>query len=144
MKENNKVKIHQGRNIKFFRQAKNMKQEFFAEKIEVSQPVVTKIEKQSIIDDALLSKCADALGISVELIKNFDPETMFDHHIFYYEDINFPDKAISSSKGVSNSSFFHFAIERMMEMHKKNIELYERLLQAEKDKNALLEKMLGL
>jgi len=42
MNEEREVKVHQGRNIRFFRNAKDIKQEIFAEMIGVSQPVVVK------------------------------------------------------------------------------------------------------
>ena len=70
MNEESEVKIHQGRNIRFFRTVKDIKQEDFADRIGLSQPMIVKIEKQSMIDESLLEKCANVLGIPVEMIIN--------------------------------------------------------------------------
>ena len=145
MNEEREVKVHQGRNIRFFRNAKDMKQEDFAERIGMTQPFVVKIEKQSIIDETMLAKCADALGISVEMIKEFEPEKMFNGFTCNIDKIQNNTGAISISKEGSppTNNTNNYPIEKIMELNQKNAELYERLLQAEKEKVAFLEKMLA-
>ena len=141
--DNSKVIIHQGRNVRFFRNARNLKQEDFAERIGVKQPVVTKIERQSIIEDTILLKCAEVLGISIDTLKEFDSEKMFDSFIYNYNIDKIQNSnggfAFSKDSTITNTNF---PIEKIMELHKMNMELYERLLQVEKEKNAFLEKML--
>jgi len=144
--DSRKAKIHQGRNIRFFRNAKNLKQEDFAERIGLKQPVVTKIERQSVLEESILLKCAEVLGIPVDVLKNFDSEQMFDCFIYNYN----IDKIQNSGGGVAvshlqdstNNNTNNYPIEKLMELHNKNTELYERLLQAERDKSAFFEKML--
>ena len=143
MDENSNVKVHQGRNIRFFRNAKNLKQEDFAEQIGVKQPLVTKIEKQEIIEETMLLKCAEVLGISVDILKEFDPEKMFDTFTYHIDKIQNTNGAISISKDGSTPTNYYYPLEKLMELHYKNAELYERLLQAEKEKNVFLEKMLA-
>ena len=140
--KNSKARVHHGRNVRFFRNVRDMKQEDFAEKIGVTQPVVTKIEKQSIIEEALLEKCADTLGISVEMIKKFDPEEMINIYTNHIDKTGNTNDVFSISKEGSPSTNY-FPIKEIMELNQKNNELYERLLQAEKEKTAFLEKMLG-
>jgi transcriptional regulator with XRE-family HTH domain len=136
------VTIHQGRNVRFFRNAKNMKQEDFAERIGVKQPVVTKIERQSVIDERTLLKCAEVLGVSVDTIKEFEPEKMFDSFTYHIDKVQNTNGAFSFSKeNVSTNN--NYPIEKIMELNLKNAELYERLLQAEREKNAFLEQMLA-
>ena len=144
MNENSKGKIHQGRNIRFFRNAKNMKQEDFAERLGVSQPIVTRLEKQDVVDAAMLLKCAEILGVSADTLKEFDPETMFNNFTYHIDKIENTNGAISLSKDGVTPTNYNYPLEKLMEMHRENIELYERLLQAEKEKNAIFEKMLTL
>ena len=152
MNEESEAKVHQGRNIRFFRNAKEMKQEVFAEMIGVTQPVVVKIEKQSIVEEAMLAKCANVLGISVEMIKEFNPEKMFDSFTYNIDKIENTNGTFSifSKEGSPTNNTNNYPIEKLMELNQKNAELYERLLQAEKEKNAFekeknafLEKMLA-
>ena len=142
MNEDSEVKIHQGRNIRFFRNARDIKQEDFADRIGVTQPVVVKIEKQSAIEERTLLKCAEVLGISVEMIKEFDPEKMLDGFTCNIEKIENANGAIFSSRE-SSTTTNNYPIEKIMELNQKNADLYERLLQAEKEKVYFLEKMLA-
>jgi len=139
----NKENIHQGRNIRFFRNAKQMKQEDFAERIGVTQPVVTKIERQNIVEASMLLKCAEVLGVSVETLEKFDPETMFDSFINHINKVQNTNCAISISKEGSTPTQNYYPIEKLIELHNENVKLYERLLQAEKEKSALFEKMVN-
>jgi len=141
----NETKKHQGSNVRFFRNARNMKQEDFAERLGVKQPAVTKIERQSVIDPHTLTKCADILGISVEMLKDFEPHKMFECECFTYNSIDKVENAngtIMISKDSSNTNH-HYSIEKLMELNNKNTELYERLLSEKKEKILLLEKMLN-
>jgi len=141
--DNNEFRIHQGQNVKIFRNMRNMKQEEFARQIGVKQPVVTKLERQSIIEDAMLLKCAEVLGIPVDILKEFKLEEMLNNFIYNFDKIQNTNGAFSFSKDCSNTNN-NYPIEKLMELHQENVELHERLLHAEKEKNALLEKMLGI
>ena len=143
MNENSKEKIHQGRNIRFFRNARNMKQEDFAERLGVSQPIVTRIEKQDVVETSMLLKCADILGVSADTLKEFDTDTMFNNFNYHFDKIENTNGALTISKDGSPPTNFNYPIEKLMELHRESIELYERLLQTEKEKNALLERMLA-
>jgi len=139
MDEENKK--HQGRNVRFFRNARNLKQEVFADKIGVTQPVVTKLEKQSIIEEAMLLKCAEVLGISVDILKEFELEKMLDNFIYNFDKIQDSNGWVFKD-GTTNTNY-NYPIEKLMELHQETVKLHERLLQAEKEKNAFLEKMLA-
>ena len=150
MNEEGEVKIHQGRNIRFFRNAKEMKQEDFAERMGIQQPVVTRLEKQSVIDEPILLKCAQVLGISVEMIKEFDLDKMFNGFTCNIDKIENTNGAISISNDGKTPTTYNYPIEQLMILNQKNADLYERMLQSEKEKvgfleekNAFLEKMLA-
>ena len=90
----------------------------------------------------MLLKCADVLGVSIETLREFEPEKMFDNFVYHIDKVQNSNEAIFGSK-IGDSSYYNYPIEKIMELNQKNTELYERLLQAEKEKNALLEKVLN-
>ncbi len=50
-------KVHQGRNVKRFRELFGIKQEVLAEEIGLSQQTISRIESQEELDDATLRNC---------------------------------------------------------------------------------------
>ncbi|WP_433834926.1 helix-turn-helix domain-containing protein [Flavobacterium anhuiense] len=122
---------HIGRQISRIRELKDMKQEALAQALGVSQQSVSTMENSETIEDAKLEEVAKALGVSVEAIKNFTEENM----INYFN--NFYDNSVSNgTNGMFNPS--HCTFNPL----DKVVELYERLVQAEKDKNEYLEKLM--
>ncbi|KAF2330443.1 helix-turn-helix domain-containing protein [Flavobacterium ginsenosidimutans] len=119
---------HIGRNISRIRELRGMKQEALAQAIGTNQQAISGIEGSETIDDSKLSKIAEALGVTVEAIKSFSEENVFN----YFNTFN---------ESVSNSNFGHNNICNFNPLDKV-VELYERLVQAEKDKNEYLEKLL--
>lgn len=120
---------HIGRNISRIRELKGMKQEALAIAIGVSQQYVSNIEASETIDKEKLEKIAEVLGVTVEAIENFSEESVFN---FFN---NFHDhSSISGAQGINNNCTFN-PLDKV-------VELYERLVQAEKDKVEYLEKLL--
>lgn len=122
---------HIGRNISRIRELKGMKQEALATAIGVSQQSVSNIEASETIEDEKLTEVAKALGVTVEAIKNFSEEAM----INYFNTFN--DTDLSNSQGAFGHN--HQCTFNPLD---KVVELYERLVQAEKDKVEYLEKLL--
>ena len=60
---------HVGRNLQRIRVYLGMKQEALASDLGVSQQEISKIEKQDEIEDGLLTKIAEVLGISTDVIR---------------------------------------------------------------------------
>nr|WP_315239262.1 helix-turn-helix transcriptional regulator [uncultured Flavobacterium sp.] len=123
---------HIGRNISRIRELKDMKQEALAQALGASQQAVSAIENSETVDEQKLIEIAKALGVSVEAIKNFSEEAVFN----YFNTFN---------DAVSNSSFGQgtYNNECTFNPLDKVVELYERLVQAEKDKVEYLEKLLS-
>ena len=71
---------HVGRNLQRIRVYLGMKQEALASDLGVSQQEISKIEKQDEIEDGLLTKIAEVLGISTDVIKDFDVEKAICKH----------------------------------------------------------------
>ncbi|BFM43192.1 helix-turn-helix transcriptional regulator [Flavobacterium sp. CFS9] len=122
---------HIGRKISRIRELKDMKQEALAQALGISQQSVSTIENSETIDEEKLKEVAKVLGVTVEAIKNFSEEAVFNYfNNIYDNDFSHSNGAIQSN----NCSFNPLD---------KVVELYERLVQAEKDKNEYLEKLLN-
>ncbi|HCM22635.1 MAG TPA: transcriptional regulator [Porphyromonadaceae bacterium] len=115
---------HIGRNVQRVRTYFGIKQEVLAADLGISQSEVSKIENQDEIEEGLLSRIAGVLGVSPEVIKDFDSE-----------------KAIYNINNIRDNTFEEgsTSIAQQFNPIDKIIELYERLLQSEKEKNELLK-----
>ncbi|MEH6679429.1 MAG: helix-turn-helix transcriptional regulator [Sediminicola sp.] len=121
---------HIGRKIGRIRELRGMKQESLAEELGISQQAVSKIEQSEKIEEEKLEQIAKALGVTKETIENFSEELA----INYFN--NFYDNSFSNSQGTFHPNNCTFnPIDKV-------VELYERLLIAEKEKIAYLEKLL--
>jgi len=120
---------HIGRKISRIRELRGMKQEALAAELGISQQSVSSLEQSEHIEDEKLEKVAKVLGVSKEAIENFSDEAVFN----YFN--NFSDNSINQGPiGAHNTCNFN-PLDKV-------VELYERLVQAEKDKVAYLEKLL--
>ena len=113
-----------------------MKQETLAEELGISQQAVSNIENSEKVDDLKLAEIAKALGVTKEAIENFSDESV----INYFN--NFYDNSFTNSQGTFHPNNCTFnPLDKLVEAYEENKKLYERLLQAEKDKVAYLEKL---
>ena len=120
---------HVGRNLQRIRVYLGMKQEVLAADLGVNQQVISKIEKQEEIEEGFLKRIAEVLGISEEVIKDFDVEkTIFNINHHNYKDANISEGATT------------YAIVQQINPLEKIVELYERLLKSEQDKIEILKK----
>ena len=120
---------HVGRNLQRIRVYLGMKQEALAADLGVNQQVISKIEKQEEIEEGFLKRIAEVLGISEEVIKDFDVEkTIFNINHHNYKDANISEGATT------------YAIVQQINQLEKIFELYERLLKSEQDKIEILKK----
>jgi len=119
---------HVGRNILRIREIRGVKQEALASALNISQQAVSKMEQSENIDDERLKKVADALGVTVEDIKNFREENVFANHV--YGEHNTISQIYSQP--ISEIHVFN-QINNPLE---KVVELYERML---KEKDAMIE-----
>ena len=119
---------HVGRNLQRIRVYLGMKQEALAADLGVNQQVISKIEKQEEIEEGLLTKIAEVLGVSTEVIKDFDVEkTIFNISHHNYRDANIAEGATT------------YAIVQQINPLEKIVELYERLLKSEQEKIDILK-----
>ncbi|MBE8725122.1 helix-turn-helix domain-containing protein [Flavobacterium hungaricum] len=129
---------HIGRKISRIRELKDMKQEALAQALGTNQQAVSVIENSETIDEEKLEAVAKALGVTVEAIKNFSEEAVFNYfNNIYDNDFSHSNGAIQSNQCTFNP------LDKLIEVYEEKEKLYERLLQAEKDKNEYLEKLLN-
>ena len=126
---------HIGRKISRIRELRDMKQEALAQALGISQQTISTIENSETIEEDRLSEIAKALGVTVEAIKNFSDESAINYFNSFNEAVN------NSHFGNNNHCTFN-PLDKLMETVEENKKLYERLLQAEKEKIEYLEKLL--
>ncbi|EJG03110.1 helix-turn-helix domain-containing protein [Flavobacterium sp. F52] len=127
---------HIGRKISRIRELRDMKQEALAQALGISQQAVSNIENSENVDDERLIDVAKALGVTVEAIKNFSEESVFN----YFNTFNDTNNTGAFNFGTNNCTFN--PLDKLFEAYEENKKLYERLVQAEKDKVEFLEKIL--
>ena len=125
------AKNHIGRKISRIRELRDMKQEALAAALGVSQQTISNIENSETIEEEKLQEIAKVLGVTAEGIKNFSEEAVFNIIGNTYHD---------NSSSLNYNCTFN-PLEKLMESIDENKKLYERLLQAERDKVTYLEKL---
>ncbi|MFT4152357.1 helix-turn-helix domain-containing protein [Parafilimonas sp.] len=113
---------HQGRNAQRIRIYFGIKQEVLAKELDISQSQLSLIEHQPVIEESMLNKLSQALGVSPDIIKKFDVARAI------YNINNYRDTTINGSNSGSGTAHQH------LNPIDKVVELYERLLNSEREK----------
>jgi transcriptional regulator with XRE-family HTH domain len=116
--------IHIGRKISRLRELRGIKQETLAAQLGISQQAISKIEQSEHVEDEALERIAKVLGLTPEAIKLFSEEAVF-NNIQHNADT-------ATGNTIVNYQFQFNPLDKI-------VELYERLLQAEREKNELLK-----
>lgn len=119
---------HMGRKIVRIRELRGMKQGTLASAIGVSQQTISRIEQSETIDDDKLKEIADALNVTVDAIKNFNEDAVINHMNNIH---NNHDNSVNA------------VVYYQMSPIDKITELYERLLDSERKKCEMLERLLN-
>lgn len=129
-------KIHQGRNIKRFREMLGIKQEALAFDLgdEWNQKKVSLLEQKELIDDSLLQKISEIMKVPVEAFRNYDLEQAINIISNTFNDHSF----IASSFGTYNKN----PLTEILKLHEDKISLYERMLKEKDEMMARLEVLL--
>ena len=126
-------KIHQGRNVKRFREMLGIKQEALALDLgdDWNQKKISLLEQKETIEDPLLQKISEVLKIPVEAFQNFDEEQAINIIAS-----NFHDNATSVIVNNYNP------IDKIIQLHEEKIALYERMLKEKDDMMTRLEELI--
>ncbi|WP_303822494.1 helix-turn-helix transcriptional regulator [Apibacter mensalis] len=127
-------KIHQGRNIKRFREILGIKQETLAIELDVTQAYISKLEAKEDIEEEILQKIAKILNVPSDAIKNFDED----------QAVNIISNTFNDqSNGYNYYPTFNMnPVEKWLETLDENKKLFERLLESEKEKTQLMKDIL--
>ena len=130
--------IHQGRNVKRFREMLGIKQEALALELgdDWNQRKVSLLEQKETIESELLEQIAKVLKVPAEAIRNFDEEAAI-HNI----QNNYDSAVVNAGPTINYKCNFN-PLDKWAEEIAENRKLYERLLQAEKEKMEILQKLL--
>lgn len=128
-------KVHQGRAVKRMREILQIKQETLATELGISQQSVSLLETKEMIDPETLEQIAKTLKVPVEAIKNFNEEAAVNIIANTFQD--------ESVAYAYNYKCTFNPLDKYIETVEKNEKLYEALLKSEREKIALLEKMLN-
>lgn len=128
-------KIHQGRNVKRFREMLGIKQEALAFDLgeEWNQKKISLLEQKDVIEDPLLAKISEVLKIPVEAFQNFDEEQAVNIIANTFHDSAVANTFKDESQVNFNCSFN--PIDKM-------VELYERMIEQQKEMIDKLEKLI--
>ncbi|GAB2809621.1 helix-turn-helix domain-containing protein [Ferruginibacter profundus] len=124
--------IHQGRNVKRFREMLGIKQEAFAAELgnDWNQKKISLLESKETIDAKLLEQIAATLKLPVEALENFDEE----------QAVNIIANTFDNGSilnGINHNPIFN-PIDKLVKLHEEKIALYERML---KEKDEMMEKL---
>lgn len=126
--------VNHGQNIKIARAVKGIKQEILAEQMQITQPTISKHENSTVLEDNILNKYAEALGVSVDFLKTWEEKAQT--VVFESNIVNNQDTAGANTHvGYTNDN--NNMIQNPLD---KVTELYERLLKEKDEKYSALER----
>jgi len=130
-------KIHQGRNVKRFREMLGIKQEALAFDLgnDWNQKKISMLEQKDVIEDDILNQISNSLKIPVEAFQNFDEEQAVN-----LISCNFSDNAMFNNR---IEVFNNNPIEEIKKLHEEKIALYERMLKEKDEMMQRLEKLMN-
>ncbi|MCF0053452.1 helix-turn-helix domain-containing protein [Dyadobacter sp. LJ53] len=135
-------KIHEGRNLKRFRELFNYKQDALAFELgeDWNQQKISLLEQKEKIDSDILEQVAAILKIPAEAIRNFDEDQAINIITNTYHD--------HSSNNSNDNSFNQGTInlnpiEKIIQLHEEKIALYERMLKEKDEMMGRLERLIG-
>jgi transcriptional regulator with XRE-family HTH domain len=128
-------KVHEGRNVKRFREMLGIKQDALAYSLGEgwNQKKVSMLEQKETIEMPLLQQISSALKIPVEAFKNFDEQ----------QAVNIISNTFDNGSilnAINHNPTFH-PIEQIIKLHEEKIALYERML---KEKDQMMERLENL
>jgi transcriptional regulator with XRE-family HTH domain len=130
-------KIHQGRNVKRFREMLGIKQEALAFDLgnDWNQKKISMLEQKDVIEDDILDQISHALKIPVDAFQNFDED----------QAINIISNTFHDTQGLINYSptFNNNPIDKLIQLHEEKIALYERMLKEKDEMMARFEKLIN-
>ncbi len=130
------AKVHEGRNVKRFREMLGIKQDALAYELGEgwTQKKISQLEQKETIELPLLHEIANTLKIPVEAFQNFDEEQAINIISNTFDNCNQPASIFYNS--TVNP------VDQIMKLHEEKIALYERMLKEKDEMMDRLEKLI--
>ncbi len=134
-------KIHEGRNLKRFREMLQIKQDALANELgdDWNQQKISLLEQKETIDPEILKSLSAVLKIPVEAIQNLDDEQVVNIVTNTFTD--FKDNAVASPVAMNYQCTIN-PIDKLIELHDQKIALYERMLKEKDEMMAMLTRLI--
>lgn len=130
------TKIHEGHNVKRFREWRGIKQEALADMLgdNWSQKKISQLEQKETIDNDILEEVARILQFPADLFRTYDENKQVT-----IVGNTFDNGSILN--GVNYNPTF-YPIEKIMELHNDKMEFYERMLREKTEMIEILKKLI--
>jgi transcriptional regulator with XRE-family HTH domain len=130
-------KIHQGRNVKRFREMLGIKQDALAADLgdDWNQQKISLLEQKETIDTPLLQQISAILKVPVEAIQNFDEEQAVNIISNTFDNGSFLNTGHTPTFNIN-------PIEEIKKLHEEKIALLERMLKEKDEMMTRLEKLI--
>ncbi|MDV4012617.1 transcriptional regulator [Elizabethkingia anophelis] len=127
-------KIHQGRNIKRFREMLGIKQDALAYELgeDWNQKKISLLEQKESVEKDILEQVAKILKVPTEAIENFDEDSVIN-----IISNTFNEGSIANATAENIQCTFN-PIDKIVVLYDEKIALYERML---KEKDEMIEKL---
>lgn len=130
LKKMSDTKPHLGRRIALIRGVRNLTQKELADLTAYSQQTISDMEKKELLTDDELRELTNGLGVTPEFVKEMKEENL-GTMVFHTHD---------HSQGYIHNNIN--PLEHLLKQMEEIKQLYEKLLQSEKEKVVLLEQTL--
>ncbi|MDV3508783.1 transcriptional regulator [Elizabethkingia anophelis] len=127
-------KIHQGRNIKRFREMLGIKQDALAYELgeDWNQKKISLLEQKESVEKDILEQVAKILKVPTEAIENFDEDSVIN-----IISNTFNEGSIANATAENIQCTFN-PIDKIVVLYDEKIALYERML---KEKDEMMERL---
>ncbi len=131
------TRVHEGHNVKRFREMLGIKQDALAYELGESwtQKKISLLEQKEVLEPEVLYMVAKALKIPETAIKNFDEEQAVNIIANTFE--------LGSIGYQQNHNPIFNPLEAIQRLHQEKIELYERMLKEKEEMMTELRKMIN-
>lgn len=133
--------VHHGNNVKRLRETLHIKQEALADAMGVSQQKISLLEQKEQIDRQQMEEIAKALNIPAELIEHYDAEASISIIANHFTNTS-QDSSTFHSSAINNNCSFN-PLDELLKAVEENKKLYQELLRVEREKVAMLEKLMN-
>ncbi|WP_199140904.1 helix-turn-helix domain-containing protein [Pedobacter sp. ASV12] len=135
----NPKNIHQGRNVKRFREMMGLKQDALAYQLgaDWNQQKVSLLEQKETIETDILKQVSAILKVPIEAFENFDEEQAVNIIANTFNERSFENAF------ANNCTFNINSIDEIKKLHEEKISLFERMLKEKEEMMTRLERLIG-